>query len=86
MPLAKLYDVPNRVREVASYGAHCGAAIALAAAQVLSGCDLRHLPPNLFPDRSGDYEHLIEEYFVGTSEVPFSLLAGDIVSRVFPGP
>lgn len=86
IPLVKLYDVPNRIREVAAHGAHHGVAIALAAAHIQSGHDLRHAPTNFFPERSGEYEWLIKGYFNMLSPIHFSTLYDDIISRVFSNP
>lgn len=83
IPIIKLYDVPNRVREVAAHGAHRGVAIALAAAHIQSERDLCHVPTNFFPKRSGEYERLIEGYFNMLSPTHFSTLSEDIISRVF---
>lgn len=66
IPVVKLYDVPNRVREVTIHGAHCGAAVALAIAQVHSGYDLRHLPRSFSPDGLEDHGQLIEEFYSST--------------------
>ena len=44
VPVVRLYDIPNRIREVALHGVHHGAAMALAAAQAHSGHNLRLLP------------------------------------------
>ena len=49
VPIVRLYDIPNRVREVALLGVRYGAAAALAAAQARSGHNLRLLPHG-FPD------------------------------------
>ena len=40
VPVVRLYDVPNCVREVALHGVHHGAAVALATAQAHSGWNL----------------------------------------------
>ena len=42
-PVARLHDIPNRVREVALHGVPHGAAMALAAAQVHSSFFLMEL-------------------------------------------
>ena len=53
-----LYNVPNRVREVALHGVHHGAAMALAVAQTRSSHELRLLPHG-FPatNHPEDHEH-----------------------------
>ena len=44
VPVVRLYDVPNHIREVALHGVRHGAAMALAAAQARFGHELRLLP------------------------------------------
>jgi hypothetical protein len=87
VPVVHLYDVPNHVREVMIHDAHRGAVVALAMAQVCSGHELQHLPQSFPPtDHPEDHERLVNDFFNTTSTVPFSILAGDIMSKVFSGP
>ena len=85
--IVRLYDIPNRIREVALHGIHHGAATALAAAQARSGHNLRLLPHG-FPDavHPGDHERLTEDFLSVVDSVAFNTLADDIVGKVFPGP
>ena len=87
IPIVRLYDIPNRVREVALHGVRHGAATALAAAQARSGHNLRLLPHG-FPDavHLGDHERLTEDFLSAADSVAFNTLADDIVGKVFPGP
>ena len=82
-----MYDVSNRVREVALHGVRHGAAMALAATQAHSGHNLRLLPHN-FPDTAHPREHerLVEDFTSAANSVAFNTLADDIVSKVFSGP
>jgi hypothetical protein len=50
-----LIDIPERVRDVVKYGVHCGAVVALVAAQVRSGHELRYLVG--FPEGEGVADH-----------------------------
>ena len=69
-PVAHLHDIPNRIREVALHGIRHGAAMALAAAQVHSGHDLRFRPHGaLFTRYPKDYERLVEDFFDATNSV-----------------
>lgn len=86
IPIVKLYDVPNRVREVAAHGAHRGVSIALAAAHIQYGQDLRRAPVNFSIDRSDEYMHLIDGYFNTFNPANFATLFDDIISRVFSNP
>ena len=85
--MVRLYDIPNRVREVALHGVRHGAATALAAAQAHSSRNLRLLPHG-FPDamHPEDRERLTEDFLGAANSVAFSTLADDIVGKVFSGP
>ena len=63
VPVARLHDILNRVREVALHGVRHGAAMALAAAQVHSDHDLRLLPRGaLVTGYPRDYERLVDDF------------------------
>ena len=87
VPIVRLYDIPNRVREVALHGVRHGAATALAAAQARSGHNLQLLPHG-FPNavHPGDHERLTEDFLSAADSVAFNTLADDIVGKVFFGP
>ena len=69
-PVARLHDIPNHVREVALHGVRHGAAMALAAAQVHSGHDLRLLPYEaLVAKYPRDYERLVEDFFNAANSI-----------------
>ena len=82
-----LHNVLNHVREIALHGVHHGAVVALAVAQVRSGCELRLLPHG-FPatDRPEDLEILIRDFSNTADTIAFSSPAIDIVNKVFLGP
>ena len=84
---ARLHDVSNHVREIALDGVCHGTAVALAMAQVRSGCELRLLPHG-FPatDRPEDLEILIRDFSNTADTIAFSSPAIDIVNKVFLGP
>ena len=63
MPVVRLYDIPNCVREVALHGVRHGAAMALAVAQACSGHELRLLPHG-FPAMARRRQ-LCSAYFLG---------------------
>ena len=70
IPVVHLHDIPNHVREVALHGVRHGAAMALAAAQVHSGHDLRHLPHGAsVTGYPRDYERLVEDFFDAANSV-----------------
>ena len=87
VPVVRLHDIPNRIKEVALHGVRHGAATALATAQARSGHNLRLLPHG-FPDAvpPEDHERFIDEFFSAASSVAFNTLADDVVSKFFSGP
>ena len=64
MPVVRLYDVPNHVREIALHGVCHGAVVALAVAQARSGHELRLLPHG-FPttEHPKDHERQVKDFF-----------------------
>ena len=68
--VVRLYDISNRVREVALHGVRHGDAMALAAAQARSSHELWLLPHG-FPAMAhpGDHERLVEDFFDATNSV-----------------
>ena len=86
IPVVRLHDIPNHVKEVALHGIHHGAAMALATAQVHSGHDLRLLPRGAsttgYPR---DYERLVEDFSDAANSVTFISQADDIIAKVFFG-
>ena len=87
VPVVRLHDVPNRVREVALHGIRHGAAMVLASMQVHSGHELWFLPHG-FPAAAhpGDHERLIEDFFSVANSIAFISHANDIIAKVFYGP
>ena len=82
-----LYDVSNRVREVALHGVHHSAAMALAVAQARSGHELRLLPHG-FPatEHPEDHECLVKDFFNAANSVALASQAKDIVNKVLSSP
>ena len=84
--VVRLYGIPNHVREVALHDVHHGAVMALAAAQVHSGHDLRLLPRGAsatgYPR---DYERLVEDFSDAANSIALTSQADDIVHKVFSG-
>jgi len=87
VPIVRLYDIPNRVREVALHGVYHGAAMALAAAQAHSGHNLWLLPHGFLDAvHPGDHERLTEDFLSAANSVAFNTLADDIVGKVSSSP
>ena len=72
VPVVRLHNIPNHVREVTLHGVRHGAAMALASVQAHSGHELWFLPHGfLAVAYPGDYEHLVEDLFNATNSVAF---------------
>jgi hypothetical protein len=72
---------------VATHGVRYGACAALAAAQLRSGHELRHLKPGFSDtDRLEDQKHLIGDFTDAVEAVAVTIHAQDIVNNVFLGP
>ena len=83
-PVVHLHDIPNHVREVALHGVHHGVAMALAAAQVHPGHNLRLLPRGaLVTGYPKDYERSVGDFFDAANSVSLTSQADDIVNKVF---
>ena len=76
VPVVRLYDISNHVREVALYGVRHGAAVALATGQACSGHNLRLLPHG-FSDATypAEHERLVEDFLSTANSVAFNTLA-----------
>ena len=57
IPMVRLHDISNRVKEVALHGVHHGSAMTLAATKARSGHNLCLLPHG-FPDAAHPGEHM----------------------------
>jgi len=70
VPVVRLHDILNHVREVALHGIRHGAAMALDTVQARFGHELRLLPHG-FPAAAhpGDREHLVEDFFDAANSV-----------------
>ena len=70
VPVVRLHDILNHVREVALHGVRHGAAMALAAVQAHSRHELRLLPHG-FPatEHPRDHERLVEDFFDAANSV-----------------
>ena len=87
VPVVRLHDILNRVRDVALHGVHHGAVTALAATQVHSGHDLRLLPHGASATGYlGDYERLVKDFSDAANSVTFISQADDLIAKVFSGP
>jgi len=79
----RLQDIPNRVREVAGHGVHCGASVALAMVQTLSWNDLRTLHP-IFPagEAWNNFEDLADDMDMVATTITEEVSLDAVVSNV----
>ena len=87
IPVVRLHDILNHVREVALHGVRHGVAMALASVQAHSSHELWFLPHGfLATAHPVDYERLVEDFFSAANSVAFISQANGIVAKVFSGP
>jgi len=81
----RLWNIPARVKELARYGAHEGAARAIAVVSTMSGADYRQWEP-VFPEWGAvreDFEELIDDlYFLADAIIGDVSLDG-VVGNLF---
>ena len=73
VPVVRLHDIPNRLREVALHGVRHGVAMALATSQAHSGHNLCLLPHGfLDAAHPGEHERLVEDFSSTANSVGFN--------------
>jgi hypothetical protein len=83
---AYLEDIPNRVRDVAGHGVHCGAAVALATAQFQTGHDLLQVEPVRLPLGSEDwwiFEELTDDMEMAAAAISEDVSIEAVIGNVF---
>ena len=82
---ARLQNIPARITEVAEYGAHEGAARAIAIVSTMSGADYRQWAP-VFPEpgpRRDAFEELVEDLYYPTDVVARDISSEGVISNLF---
>ena len=82
---ARLQNIPARVTEVAEYGAHEGAARAIAVVSTMSGADYRQWAPT-FPEpgpQCNAFEELVEDLYYPTDVVARDVSSEGVISNLF---
>ena len=82
---ARLQNIPARVTEVAEYGAHEGAARAIAVISTMSGVDYRQWAP-VFPEpgpRRDAFEELVEDLYYRADAVARDVISEGVISNPF---
>ena len=81
----RLRNIPARVKEVARYGAHEGAARAIAVISTMSGVDYRQWEP-IFPEpglRRDAFEELVDDLYYPANAVVGDVSLDGVVSNLF---
>ena len=82
---ARLQNIPARVTEVTEYGAHEGAARAIAVVSTMSGADYRQWAP-VFPKpgpRSDAFEELVEDLYYLADAIARDVNSDGVISNLF---
>jgi len=82
---ARLRNIPDQVKEVARYGAHEGAARAIAVVSTMSGADYRQWAP-VFPEsgpRRDAFEELVEGLYYPADAVARDISPEGVISNLF---
>ena len=81
---ARLHDILAHVQEIALHGVHHDVSVALAAAQVQTGHNLRTMEPG-FPmaDDPDTHKELIEDFDDDAATIVDITPAQDVVNKVF---
>ena len=82
--VARLQDVPHRVREVSRHGVHRGATIAITVVQTMSGSDYRTFHPVfLAGDEQEDFYELVDDLSLVADAVVEEISLDAVISNVF---
>ena len=76
---ACLQNIPARVTEVTEYGAHKGAARAIAVVSTMSGADYRQWAP-VFPE---PFKELVEDLYYPADAVARDVNSDGVISNLF---
>ena len=82
---ARLWNIPARVKELARYGAHEGAARAIAVVSTMSGADYRQWEP-VFPEWGAareDFEELIDDLYCLADAIVGDVSLDGVVGNLF---
>jgi hypothetical protein len=81
---ARLQNIPSRVREIAGYGAHQGAAVAIAMVSTMSGSDYQtfHL---VFPEGEAreEFDELVDDLSVVADAIVADISLDTVIGSVF---
>ena len=84
--VARLQDIPNRIREVAGHGVLRGAAVALATAQFETGHDLLQVEPVQLPLGGEDwwiFQELIDDMEMAAAAISEDVIIEAVIVNVF---
>jgi hypothetical protein len=75
----RLLDIPEHFRDAMEFGIHCRAVVALAAAQVRSGHELRHLVGFSEGEGAADHDELFEDFDKAVDAVIAEVPAEEVI-------
>ena len=81
----RLRNIPAHVTDVARYGAHEGAARAIAVISTMSGADYRQWAP-VFPEpgpRRDAFEELVEDLYYPADAIARDVSSEGVISNLF---
>ena len=83
--VARLRNIPTRVKEVAGHGVHTGAATAIAVVSTMSGADFRQWEP-VFPEwgiAREDLDELVDDLLFVADAIVDDVSLDGVVSNLF---
>ena len=83
--VARLRNIPTRVKEVAGHGVHTGAATAIAVVSTMSGTDFRQWEP-VFPEwgiAREDLDELVDDLLFVADAIVDDVSLDGVVSNLF---
>ena len=83
--VARLRNIPTRVKEVAGHGVHTGAATAIAVVSTMSGADFRQWEP-IFPEWGAareDFDELVDDLSLAADAIVDDVSLDGVVCNLF---
>ena len=83
--VARLRNIPTRVKEVAGHGVHTGAATAIAVVSTMSGADFRQWEP-VFPEwgiAREDLDELVDDLLFVADAIVDDVSLDWVISNLF---
>ena len=85
--VARLWNIPTRVKEVAGHGVHAGTTRAIAVSSTMSGADFRQWEP-VFPEWGAArevFDELVDDLSLVADAIVDDVSLDGVVSNLFGG-